>query len=73
MPVTSPMLTRHSSLMSAKPIPPEPPSPNMPNDFDADSGAPPPSRSRIRASRLVSDSRAISAIPKVANNFRTIG
>ncbi len=45
----------------------------MPTDFDADSGCAAALTSRIRASRLSSDSRAISAMPKVANSFRMMG
>ena len=71
-PVTMPMETRHSSEITTKPIPAcaDPP-PNMPPDAPAPPDAAVPSR--IRASRLSSDSRDIASIPKVENNFRMIG
>ena len=73
IPVTTPIDTRHSSLTTTKPMPAGALSPpNMPpEDGLAVDDVPPPSRSR--ASRLFSESRAMSAMPKVANSLRMMG
>ncbi len=70
IPVTTPMDTRHSSLTTTKPMPADaPPPPNMPPDGLLDGSRP----SRRRSSRLLSESRAMSVMPKVANSLRMMG
>ncbi len=71
MPVTTPMLTRHSSLTTTKPMPAwSLPPPSIPPDAARPDEASP---LRILASRFSSDSLAITSMPNVVNSLRMIG
>ncbi len=75
IPVTMPIETRHSSLMSMNPMPAEAPplSPNMPPDLPESAAGSVLVSLRIRSRRFSRDSRAMTSSPKVANSFRTMG